>query len=43
VVDELDVEGMECMEGRAHAGEDNCLELALLDPGCKLMQSLRNF
>src|ERR1700689_5149169 len=35
MIDELDVEGMEGVEGRAHAGEDNRLELALLEAGCE--------
>ena len=42
MIDQLDVEGMEGVERRTHAGEDNRLELALLEAERELMQSLRD-
>jgi len=42
VIDELNVERMEGVERRSHAGEDNCLELALLEAGCELIERLRD-
>ena len=42
VIDQLDVEGMEGVERRAHAGQDNRLELAFLETDGEAMQSLRD-